>query len=85
MLETDLAYLDQLQVDLQLAENQPEIAAVRDELQNMGLTGKRRIPKTKTPNTGEPMRLKSPTGFEIVVGRNARQNEVVTFRVALCR
>jgi predicted ribosome quality control (RQC) complex YloA/Tae2 family protein len=30
---------------------------------------------------GQPLRYYSPQGFEIVVGRNARQNEEVTFAI----
>ncbi|MEZ4714492.1 MAG: NFACT family protein [Caldilineaceae bacterium] len=44
-LQADLAQLDQLRVDLTLAENQPEIAAVQDELRALGLT-----PRSRTAN-----------------------------------
>jgi predicted ribosome quality control (RQC) complex YloA/Tae2 family protein len=84
-LESDLAFVAQLQADLALAENQPEIAAVRAELQKSGLLP---TPQKKTPpaprqdTTAHLHRFLSPQGFEIVVGRNAHQNEQVTFEVA---
>jgi len=83
-LETDLAFLDQLAADLTLAENQPEIQAVREELGRMGLLVKRGRPAGKKggKQTAGPRRFEIPTGFEILVGRNARQNEMVTFRMA---
>jgi len=87
-LQSDLEFLQQLQSDLALAENQPEIAAVREELQKSGLfvaaqQGKaQRGKQASAPATGQPRRYLSPQGFEILVGRNARQNEHVTFGLA---
>ncbi|MEZ4557848.1 MAG: hypothetical protein R2854_15635 [Caldilineaceae bacterium] len=80
-LQADLAQLDQLRVDLTLAENQPEIAAVQDELRALGLTPRSRTRKPQG-NSGQPMRFHHESGLEIVVGRNARQNEIVTFKIA---
>lgn len=83
-LEADLAFLDQLAADLSLAENQPEIEAVREELERMGLLARhRRKPgKGSGKQAATPRRFESRAGFEILVGRNARQNEQVTFRMA---
>jgi predicted ribosome quality control (RQC) complex YloA/Tae2 family protein len=84
-LEADREYLAQLQADLTLAENQPEIAAVRAELQKTGLlTTQKRNRQAATPHQplGQPRRQLSPQGFEILVGRNARQNDRVTFEIA---
>lgn len=83
-LQTDLAFLEQLALDLGGAQSQPEIAAVEAELRNAGLW-----PRQKTALTSHtrgqqsgPLRLRSAQGFEILVGRNARQNESVTFKLA---
>ena len=82
-LDADLAFLDQLATDLALAENQPEIAAVAAELAGSGLLPPR-PGKGKTVRAGMPplLRVYSPQGMEIVVGRNARQNDYLTFTVA---
>ena len=82
-LREDLAFVDQLGYDLAQAANQPEIAAVRAALVGAGLlpAGKRAQPADGTRPAG-PLRLTSPTGFEMLVGRNARQNEQVTFKLA---
>jgi predicted ribosome quality control (RQC) complex YloA/Tae2 family protein len=83
-LEADLAFLDQLAADLTLAENQPEMEAVREELARMGLLAKskRKPGKKGGRQTATPRRFESQAGFEILVGRNARQNEQVTFHLA---
>jgi predicted ribosome quality control (RQC) complex YloA/Tae2 family protein len=82
-LQGELDFLRQLEEDAVLAANQPELAAVRAELQAAGHlppgVGKER--GRQAPIAG-PRRFRSAQGFEIVVGRNARQNEQVTFGVA---
>jgi predicted ribosome quality control (RQC) complex YloA/Tae2 family protein len=82
-LREDLAFVDQLVYDLAQAANQPEIAAVRAALVGAGLlpAGKRTQPGDGTRPAG-PLRVMSAGGFEILVGRNARQNEQVTFKLA---
>ena len=82
-LEADLAFLAQLGSDLALAQNQPEIAQVEEELRRAGLLRRERKRRpAKGGATGGPLRFTSPEGFTILVGRNARQNERVTFREA---
>jgi predicted ribosome quality control (RQC) complex YloA/Tae2 family protein len=80
LLQTDLAYLDQLQSDLALAQNQPEIASVREALREAGYLRQRPGRQQKiAPDRSRPLRYLSTDGFAILVGRNARQNEIVTF------
>lgn len=84
-LEADLEFLAQLSTDLALAENQPEIAMVREELAKTGLLVDRQKKSAKervNPGTAQLRRYLSPQGFAIIVGRNARQNERVTFEIA---
>lgn len=90
-LAAELAFLAQMAEDLQQATNQPELQAVRTELEAAGLlprtvsqTKAKAASKTKAGKAPEAQLLRyySPQGFEIVVGRNARQNEEVTFGVA---
>ena len=82
-LDADLAFLDQLATDLALAENQPEIAAVAAEIARSGLLPPRPgQAKPAIAATPALLRVYSPQGFEIVVGRNARQNDYLTFTVA---
>lgn len=79
-LEADREYLAQLQSDLALAQNQPEIATVREGLREAGYLRQRpgRRPKV-APDRSRPLRFLTDEGFAILVGRNARQNEIVTF------
>ncbi len=77
-LERDLAFLDQLEADVELAEDREEIDAVREALAEAGLVpGVRR----RHPRPGRPLRL-HVGGFAFDVGRNARQNEEVLRRAS---
>lgn len=84
-LHQDLEFLAQLGNDLRLAENQPEIAAVREEIEQAGFLpqSQKKVAKTRVgPAASQPLRYISPQGFAILVGRNARQNDRVTFTLA---
>jgi predicted ribosome quality control (RQC) complex YloA/Tae2 family protein len=81
-LKSDLAFLDQLTTDLALAENQPQIATVVSELHNSGLLPQRPGRGKVTRPAQELLRVYSLNGLEIIVGRNARQNDHITFAVA---
>jgi predicted ribosome quality control (RQC) complex YloA/Tae2 family protein len=78
-VEIDLAYVEHLAVDLALAETHPEIDAVRDALAKAGWA-----PREKRGSSGQAggVRRVEVGGFPIYIGRNARQNEEVTFRRA---
>jgi predicted ribosome quality control (RQC) complex YloA/Tae2 family protein len=77
-LQVERAYLTQLDSDLALAESRPEIDIVRDALVVAGWAPKSR---KKGGQVSEPRRFEV-SGFRIYVGRNARQNEQVTFKLA---
>ena len=87
VIENDLTFLDQLSGDLALAENQPELIAVREELSRARLLpigrGKQQKPQQRADRSAsQPLRFVSPNGLAILVGRNARQNDKVTFDLA---
>jgi predicted ribosome quality control (RQC) complex YloA/Tae2 family protein len=78
-LAPDLAYLSQLVADLALAESRPEIDAVHGALVEAGWAPKPR--QSTRRQVGGPHRLELDE-FTVHVGRNARQNEEVTFKRA---
>ena len=76
--QTELDYLAQLASDLEMASNWPDIDEVRQALQDKGYwQGKRagRIGGGKSA----PLRFVTEDGFVIWIGRNSRQNDIVTF------
>ena len=80
----DLEYAEQMLNDLDLAENRAEIDVVIQAAREAGLiTETRRRGASKNPSgLAGPHVFQSPDGFTILVGKNARQNEEVTFHRA---
>ncbi len=75
----DLAFLEQLNTDLEFAMSWPEIDEVQQVLQANGHW--RGQPKKRIAGSGlsAPLKVVTKDGFVIWVGRNSRQNELVTF------
>ena len=82
LAETELAYLESVVEALNRAETEGELEEIRQELQSGGYirgdTGKKRMKQAKSA----PMRFESTDGYPIYVGRNNRQNEELTFKLA---
>jgi predicted ribosome quality control (RQC) complex YloA/Tae2 family protein len=76
--EADLAFVQQLGVDLDLASSYPDIDEVQQTLQAKGLWRgvAKRVPGGQK---SAPLRVVTPDGWVIWIGRNSRQNEQVTF------
>jgi predicted ribosome quality control (RQC) complex YloA/Tae2 family protein len=91
--QLELARIEQMAIDLLLAENPAEIAQVRQEVAEAGYLRARRekVPagkgskKAQRPqrNAGNgPLRVISPDQFVLLIGKNSQQNEEVTFHLA---
>ena len=80
--ETELHYLKSVLEELNRAQTEAELEEIRRELQDGGYlkaeAGRKRPKQGKVP----PMRFESTDGYPIYVGRNNRQNEELTFRLA---
>ncbi len=80
--EEELQYLCSVLEELTRAQTDGELEEIRRELQEGGYlkadTGKRKMKQSKVP----PMRFESTDGYPIYVGRNNKQNEELTFRLA---
>jgi predicted ribosome quality control (RQC) complex YloA/Tae2 family protein len=79
-VDITLATLDQLLTDVQLAETRPEIDAV--QAQFAALSGEK-VSLQRGAKPAPPHEVVSPDGFTILVGRNSRQNDYVTFERAV--
>ncbi len=80
--EEELQYLQSVLDELNRAQTEQELEEIRRELQDTGYvkadTGKRKMKQSKL----SPMRFVSTDGYPIYVGRNNRQNDELTFRMA---
>lgn len=77
--KTELAYLAQLETDLELATNWPEIDEVQQALQTKGRWRGKPAKRVGGGGKSAPLRVVANNNFVIWVGRNSRQNEAVTF------
>ncbi len=80
--ENELYYLKSVLEELNRAQTDAELEAIKQELQEGGYlradTGKKKMKQGKVP----PMRFESTDGYPIYVGRNNKQNEELTFKLA---
>lgn len=92
-VQAEIDYLEQVEeAVLQLGEYERSadleaLTEIRDELIQQGYLedkGYRSTarPNEKTDQTSEPYRYQTPSGFDLLVGRNNRQNDQLTFRLA---
>ena len=84
-VEGSLAFLAQLRYDLAQADNAHAIGSVARRWRKRVLAN----PRARRPGRGlaptaaaQPLRFQTAAGFEIVVGRNAAQNDQITFKLA---
>ena len=78
----ELEYLRSVADELNRAGTEQELEEIKQELQAGGYikadSGKKRVKQGKLP----PMRFESTDGYPIYVGRNNRQNDELTFKLA---
>ena len=82
LAQEELDYLQSVREELERAQTEQELEEIRQELRAGGYVkadnGKRRMKQSKLP----PMRFESTDGYPIYVGRNNRQNDELTFKLA---
>ena len=80
--EGELQYLKSVLEELNRAQTEAELEEIRQELQSGGYikaeSGRKKAKQGKVP----PMRFESTDGYPIYVGRNNRQNDELTFKLA---
>ena len=89
-VEAEVSYLEQVQSDLdRLASDRSKgdlttLEEIRDELiEEEYLTSDRPGGQNKQDRDSQPYRYTTPSGKELWVGRNNRQNDILTFRTAV--
>ncbi len=76
-----IAYLESVAVALQHAENGADVNEIKQELTMGGYiktAGKRRLPAVQS----SPLSGTTTEGFQVIIGKNNRQNDWVTFKQA---
>lgn len=74
-----LLYLNSAKSYLEIAEKKEDIEEIQDELRSFGFIKKKNKNKVKL---SKPLEFKTDDGFTILVGKNSRQNDNLTFKSA---
>jgi predicted ribosome quality control (RQC) complex YloA/Tae2 family protein len=80
--ENELHYLKSVLEELNRAETDAELEEIRQELHAGGYVRMDNAKKRMKQSKVQPMRFESTDGYPIYVGRNNRQNDELTFRLA---
>ena len=86
--QAEITYLEQIEVNLtQLdcysnSDDLITLAEIREELIQQKYLAAPQQYTSNQPTTSEPYRYTTPSGFQLLIGRNNRQNEHLTFRTA---
>lgn len=90
-VNVEIAYLEQVEAaiaqltEYQTSEDLEALEEIQDELIQQGYLGNpeyRRTPRAQEDAASQPYRFATPNGVEVLVGRNNRQNDQLTFRTA---
>ena len=74
-------HLESVMASLEMAENEQDLAQIREELAGAGYIRMRTSDKKKTARS-QPLHFISSDGFDLYVGKNNFQNEQITFGLA---
>jgi predicted ribosome quality control (RQC) complex YloA/Tae2 family protein len=86
--QAELAYLEQVEATLEQAASMPDLEEIRRELQTEGYLGARSARRGAAPKAvredkpAPPLTVHSTDGLEIWIGRNNRQNDYLTLKLA---
>ncbi len=80
--EEEKNYLESVLESLEKAETPADLAEIKGELMDEGYLPKTNLKQAKSQKKSAPMRYLSTDGYEILVGRNNKQNDELTIRMA---
>ncbi len=78
----DLAFVEELEMYVDIAATPNDLARIRTEFVDRFGSAKSTTSKKRPAGAGQPLKIDRPAGAQILVGRSARQNEEVTFKLA---
>lgn len=78
----ELDYLESVEEELKKAETEADLAEIGDELFEQGYIRRPKDAKRKKKETQKPMEFETPDGFRVLVGKNNKQNDLLTLKLA---
>ena len=80
--QQELIYIDSVFDAVSRTESETDLAEIRRELREQGYLKGGVRPDEKVKKQSEPLKFRSSEGFDILVGRNNRQNDQLTLKTA---
>ncbi len=80
--QTKLSYLENALFDLTLVEQDDALEDIKAGLYEAGFIHKRPAKKEQKKKHSSPLTFTSPNGFSVLVGRNSRENDRLTFKLS---
>lgn len=80
--QKELVYIDSVLDALTRAKTASELSVIRDELTDTGYISAKNDRRRKTETKAEPKEFTSANGFRVLVGRNNRENDLLTTKTA---
>lgn len=80
--DKDIEYLESVLTFLENTENVDDIETIRQELVETGYVRKRKINGKEKKFKASPLRFVTSDGFEVLVGRNNKENDILTLKTA---
>ena len=80
--EEELAYIDSVYDALTRTKNEDEVNELRLELSEQGYIRSSKLSKSKPPKSHPPLEFFAPNGTRILIGRNNKQNDILTLKTA---
>lgn len=80
--EEEIHYLENILLSIENCENLAELLDIREELGKVGYLKSQNKSKKETKLTTKPHEFLSSDGFKILVGKNNKQNDHLTLKVA---
>lgn len=80
--ERELKYIDSVFDSVSRTDNETELAEIRAELRESGYLHGAEKPGERVKKHSEPLKFRSGDGFDILVGKNNRQNDLLTLKTA---
>lgn len=80
--QQELSYMISVQDFLNRAQSDKELSQIRLELIEQGYIKERTKGKLKAPKALPPLEFKTTDGFTVLVGRNNKQNDQLTLKIA---
>ncbi len=80
--KNDLEYLESTLVAVENAEAESDLTQIRTELISENFLNRKQDKKKKQQTSSKPMYFKSSDGFDIYVGKNNTQNDILTLKFA---